>query len=773
MFRLACLLAVLCLGLVACKTEESGALPIQPNKEPEPVYFSISGRVVAGVLHGAPVELYAVVDGSPANTPIVTAETDASGYFRLTDIPEQYKGAPAVIKVAVHGAQAVCDSVRGCGQYRFGQSYTVNAPEFFLRTSIPRLQAGGVYNGTLLTHLANTRAEHLLAQASSGGLEDQAVSRYFSSANAQVSRRFGVIGDLLSFSTIDITNEAEMVQGSAADLNYSAMNVALAESLLASAPEVSVWDSLDLFAADFAQRGIAGHSEMGDQSVTQEHVLRRLLKIYRYLQAEYDLDYTSALSEIAVQRGLVLNEPFGRYTQGRDEARLVGPIEKAKALVHDIRQIASSINLSKLVTLTDMSALFSGNASEIFEGFGVALDASELLEGARLAPVTSAAQTVALVTLEALRSQLQEGFVPERIDGVAVQHELVGGKHVISVFDSIDVCDKHQPPCHVQSDIQFVFELASFGGNAEGGLLIVTGLRTQVSGHLDNGEYRIEIPENIAEIEIDRLAMTLGQGAETGKTLVEIDTLQGEVPLRLVSAVDQQETSIEGVLSGAVKKLQTIFFDSEDVYDVDQNTVEVVSTSVFELYQLDGLNLTMSGLVDVGQEDEFFAAFNLLQNTRAFSGMVEYRRRSSRTCDRMIENCQEGEQETELEGETEESFLGVSASIGFKSHLKGVREPAVVQISGSRESITANVLNNMTVVYPGHAFRLNGRFSNIGAVLFLDARNQDGIQLNVDSNSKGRRSGAITTQLGESLADIVDMGQWLQIRYNDGAFQSL
>lgn len=773
MFRLVCFLGILGLLLGGCKTDDGGALPIQPNLEPEPTYFAIHGRVVLGVLSGAQVKLYPVVAGSRAISPLASTETAASGAFNFTEIPDQYRGMPAVIEVAIDGAQMVCDSVQGCGNYLFGQVFVVDAPDFLLRANIPKLEAGGVYNKTLLTHLGHKLADHRLNQAPGVGVTNDDISRHFSNANSQVSRRFGVIGDLLSFASIDLSNEAELREANSSDLYYSTMNVALRESLGAPVTGEAIWQSLDDFAVDFARKGLAGHSGVGEGGVTQELLLQRVSDIYNYLQTEYGLNYTSVLSELAVQRGLVLSEPFGRYTQGSEELGLAAPIEKAKTLVHDIRQIASSMNLSKLVTLTDMSALFSGNPSEIFEGFGLALDASELLEGERLSPILSGSRAVVLVVLEALRAQLQDGFVPARINGIDVQHQLVSGKHVIRVADVVDVCDKHEPPCQVLSDVQFVFEIGSFGGNAEDSLLILTRMRTQVSGGFYTAGYSVEVPRDSAEIFINRLAVTLGQGAETGKTLIEIDNLEAEVPLHLVSTRDGLDTSIDGMLSTSLGKLQTIFFSEDQTINTDENTVEVISTSVFELYQLKGLALTVSGLVDVGQEDEFFAAFNLLQNVQGFSGEAEYRSREVRTCDQWMENCTDGESVSELTGETEENYIGISASIGFKANLQGVREPAVVQISGSRESPTANVLNNMTVIYPGHAFRLNGRFSNRGDVLFLDARNQDGIQLKVDANSTGRRSGAIATQLGESLADIVDMGQWLQIRYHDGAFQSL
>lgn len=773
MFRLVCFLSILGLLLFGCKSDEGGSLPIQPNHEPEPTYFSFQGRVVAGVIYGAQVTLYPILEGSRADAPIASTETGASGFFGFTEIPDQYRGLPAVIEVAIDGAQIVCDSVRGCGDYRFGQSFVVDAPEFILRASIPKLEADGVYNSTLLTHVGHVLASHLVEQAPAGALNDEDVSRHFSNANAQVSRRFGVIGDLLSFAPTDLTSEAELREGESSDLYYSATNAALGESLRASTSGLGLWHSLDEFAVEFAQNGLAGHSGMDNDGVTKELLLGRISDIYNYLQAELGLDYTSALSELAVQRGLVLSEPFDRYTQSSGEIGLAAPIEKAKTLVQDIRQIASSMNLSQLVTLTDMSALFSGNPSEIFEGFGVALDTSELLEGERLAPIITAAQAVAMTVLEALRSQLQEGFVPARINGIGVQHELVSGKHVITVVDVVDVCDKHAAPCFVQSDIQFVFDIGTFGGNVEDSLLILTGTRTEISGGFFSAGYSVQVPGNGSEIMINRLAMTLGQGEETGKTLIDIDNLYAEVPLQLVSTVDSQQTSIDGVLSAALEKLQTIFFTDDEVINTEENKVEVISTSVFELYQLKCLDLTLSGLVDLGQEDEFFAAFNLLQNVQGFSGLAEYRTREVRICDQWIESCEDQEPESELIGETEENFIGISASIGFKAHLQGVREPAVVTISGSRESATDNVLNNMTVIYPGHAFRLNGRFSSRGDVLFLDARNQDGIHLYVDANSSGRRSGTITTQVGESLADIVDMGQWLQIRYHDGAFQSL
>lgn len=96
----------------------------------------------------------------------------------------------------------------------------------------------------------------------------------------------------------------------------------------------------------------------------------------------------------------------------------------------------------------------------------------------------------------------------------------------------------------------------------------------------------------------------------------------------------------------------------------------------------------------------------------------------------------------------------------------------ILELSGSRDSPTTNSINNMRVSYPGHAVSLNGRFNNSGGITGLNATNLEGMRLYLNSIN-GKRSGALETPGKEKVADLIDMGQWIKIRYINGDFESL
>jgi hypothetical protein len=135
-------------------------------------------------------------------------------------------------------------------------------------------------------------------------------------------------------------------------------------------------------------------------------------------------------------------------------------------------------------------------------------------------------------------------------------------------------------------------------------------------------------------------------------------------------------------------------------------------------------------------------------------------------------SCEEVGSDTVIEGETPNNYLKLTASAGFKAKLKGISEPVILELSGTRESPTANAINNLKVSYPGHAVSLNGTFNNNGGITALDAVNLDGTRLNLKTVN-GKRSGILETPTKEKVADLIDMGQWIKIQYTNGDFESL
>lgn len=754
--------------LVDSPKRASSATVQKPDDDPH--YFSITGRVVKGVVSNAKVSLHVLSDGAFSELSVVESTTDSRGFYELR-IPAEFVGHPALITANLSESLMVCDLLDGCQDIPFGGKVIIDESSLNLHVGIPELYKSGLYNISILTTLG-----YLIAESDPYGrpiesrLTNAEMKVRLAKANSSVASLFGIVGDIASHEIIDFTDVEERNLASDAAVRYSVLNSAVLEAALSAYQEREYSGAIARLVSQLAGLGMAGNTSSGYGEVTLEAVIDRLIQAYSRLQNNGS-DYSGQLSELYAVWGLYVNEPPGRYIRGVPSlSSNLTSLEKSKKMVESVRGVALSLDLRKLVELSNLSKFVSGGVGDALEGFGVVLDASQVLAGDNADRTMSALVSVLNITLEALLKYYQDGIVPAEIDGVQLSHGYRNGEHSIAFYNKVNGCSQEQP-CWIPIDLTITLRIGAFGGSGVAQMLIIEDMSANIIGTLGDDHYRIFFPGVSSFVKWKNLKLRKGKNDFEGQTFLDMEDWTLNVSFNVQSNIQEDPVSLEGLLNTSGQKLVAILKDSESRSSIEQG-LEIVRTDTVELYELKQFLLNLSFSINEASEDSFYAALNVSQKN-SFSGKAVYTNILRRLCSESGgPDCQQTGEESRVEGESIESFVGLSASVAYKANLKSVAEPVLIQISGSRESPTVNKITNLKVSYPGHAVSLNGRFSNSGGITALDAKNLDGMHLYFDAIN-GKRTGAIETPFKEKVADITDMGQWVKVRYINGEFESL
>jgi hypothetical protein len=744
----------------------------KPSGAPEG-YFSISGRILKGIVHGATVSVHPFIAGSYVAEPVAQTSSDSEGFYSIY-VPESYIGRPALIKVSAVQGNMKCDLPDGCVDGEFGSWVPLSDNSFILNVGVPELRHEGIYNGTVLTHLGFVLAEADFNQKSDleNGLSAINLRMRLLSANSRVASAFGVVGDLPSHSVVDITDAEERRHAKAAVLEYSMLNgavVGLAQTIYS---ENNYSDAIQKLALQFVTAGMPGSSPEGSE-VSMIALNDSLIRMYRRFSESSQQSYTEELSGLYALRSLHLNDTANQYFQGvsSDSSNLTY-LEKARRLVESVREIALSLDLRKLVQISNLSGFISGDNSGILEGFGVVVDTSQILQGERSEKTLAALGIVLRTALDTLILHHQGKPVPAEVNNVRVLHTLTGRQHTIVMQDDVKVCDGPSAECLVPVDLVVSAQMASLGGSGTVSLLEIRGLNADVVGVIGDAAYRLILPGIGSYINVDWMALQEGTDEFAGQTLVDLEGWEVSLPFQVISVDSDQETSLMGVLDSTGEKLKSVLVQQEQLTSETEASTEYTFTESIELYELRRFNLSTSFAINATRNDDFFAAFNLIQGNTPFDGKAIYSTSTKKLCGLPAGNsCTYEDGSSKIEGETNESFVRLSASVAYKANLKAIRSPVLIRMSGSRISPIENNIGSLKVNHPGHAIELNGRFNNGGGITALDAVNLDGMHLYFESIN-GKRAGAVETPSKEKVADIVDMGQWVKVQYLNGDFES-
>ncbi len=735
--------------------------------------FVVSGRVNSGSLLGSDlpfvVTLHPVVKGRVfLDISVAQTQSNSQGFYSLS-VAAKYQGQPAVIR-----------------------SYMADT-KVELLLAVPSLSASAVNSISLLTHIAATE---FLAPSDLGSLTEAAVAIF--DANTMISSRFGVIGDITSLELVNVNNQSEREGGSGFSIRYSALGAAILTAVEVNEPSLTKSKVIETFTSDYINNGLLGNTSY--EGVTSYADI--LLALYS-LVGEMKLEATNNTVlerlhiELATELGLAQVEDEGIYSHGfSTNSSGLNYVDKAKALVQNIRQIVASIDVQSIIGLSNISSLLAGDdpLTKQLEGFGVQVDISDLVSGGELTHIQAALKVVAFSVLDSLSCHYQEETCEQvGTRGVIVMHDAqepgTTHLHEFVIRQQLDVCEREAVPCLVNIDLtlQLVLDNPGFGFNFNDlPSLILNGASMTFSGQLSQDGLILGVqPNKVQDIRLGASGIGLTESVD-GNTLHETISFETEeatllLPIFLSKGSEQNTLATVNLSVGPmgvdfVDDITKEFYSSGSV-------AKTVSTIVVS--QLVDFALNMTGVVNNLGDEDFLVSLNMAQPGFGFRGGASYQTTSYRDCDIDGDGtgCTEAEMKGQFEGESELvyedgmlNFIKLDASVGYKAILKGVAEPVIVQLSGSRESPDLNTINGLKVIYPGSSLYLTGQFEG-GKVISMGATNLDGITMDVYSkgsvNGKKRRYGTIVGPDGSLLGTITPTTDLVHIQFEDGYFASL
>lgn len=766
------------LSLMGCKTEKLRETPSNANEKPTTSNsFVLAGRLDRGTIAGARVVLHPISGGAPSwGDALGAGYTDSNGNFAL-EVDSRHLGSPAFLRAEVLSGQSLitCDLTSACSEgVAFGDVMTASQNSELV-LAIPVLQANRAYNITVFSHIAFTLVGSRNPAGQGDVLVDIQLQHDMAQANSKVSSRFGIIGDLISLELIDVTSRAKVESASPAIIGNSLLGTALVTAALNANPSVSFEDQIDNISAQYVSAGMPGNSNI-TSIVSLVDVLDAAIASAQSLQALYQKDLSGVMSEFSVAKGLAATEAADQYVAGTasDTSRLTG-VEKAKSFVDDIRRVALSVDLRKIVSLSNLSEFVDGKAADALAQFGLQLDAAEILQGEQAGKIFLALQGVAGAVLNTVIEYYGGGAVSPSYKGLPYSHSVNGDLHTFA-FESVhDFCVGEMNACPILLSLVVKLNIVDFGGNVGSQLIAASYMDMQLFGSIGYGDLTLRFPTSRSPVRIEKPMLRFQEQTEgdleQSSFLLRGEEISGHVAL-LMEKNDETALVLSGVVAVEAEKIWAIGHKSELVVPVDGGRTRIQERGV-SVREIKGFKVDVAASVRNYTSETFLGAVNIMQDEKEPSGVISWKKNLTEHCavGEPGENCDEVSSESFIEGETAENFLSLNASIGFKANLRGIATPVLIQMSGSRDSPTTNSINNMKVSYPGRAVSLNGRFNNNGGIVALDAENLDGMQMFIDTVN-GKRTGAVETPSKEKVADIIDMGQWVKIRYANGDFES-
>jgi hypothetical protein len=736
-----------------------------------PVDLAVGGRVGLGTTAGARVRIFQIVGGKfNLQSLIGESTTDEKGLFQLK-VPRKFAGEPVLIQADLSAAKVKCVVISGCDQaLAFGVEIPQNLHKITLSLMVQELSDTDDYQLGFLSHIAS---ESAFAQAGGVGAISQSADKLENQAqiaknNSQVASRFNVVADLPTAEMIDITSPEQLVIAKAPALFNTVVESALAAECLKYSSTSSMADAVDFCVTQYIDRGIADLSANPDEEVTGLGLLSAMVEIYAAIAITSGRDLSLESSDVSALCGVALSSAPGHYERGIASDNASGSLlDKGMDLIADIRQIAASIDLNKLVAISSLAAFVNGDASISLKDFGVVVEQTDLFEGTGFTQSSYVLQQVGLAVLDVLADYYRDGVVREK--AVALTHSFSQEMHLIRVLDEIDACPSSADFCPVAVDLKLGIKVASYSTNQNLDFLELTDLYASVEGDLVMDGYALHFSPVAKNLEARNFRVRFDKLNNENIVSVDVERARGEFELLIESGLER----FSGQISASLTELSVL---KRSLRIVEPSGIDVTRETQFtrvQLFNLLAFNANASGRVTGKLGSEFFASLNVTQPSAGYSdGLFEYIETEQFDCV-TGSACSKISGESLLTGETTDSFLGLIASIAYKAELKGLPEPVLMRFSGFRKSAVETEISSLKMTYPGHALNLSGKFNKTGGITAMTASSLDGIDMFIESQVNAKRYGALTGPVGEDIASLVDMGEWIKVTFGDGHFESL
>lgn len=744
----------------------------------------ITGRAVKGVIEYARVALYPFLSPDPlAGNAIATALTDQDGRFTL-EVPSEYLGLPVYVHLSASSdgpspSSMTCDIPSGCDGVSFGFPFALE--DLTLSAIVPVLQRRSKINISLLTHLAAESALQAFPSAGEmSGLDYAQIRMIVGQANSGVASQLGVIGDITTLPLVDLVSSSEVQEASHRSLWYAAVNAGVLEAAQQREDYLGVTDTVTRLAGSEFELPYAEILKGAQDTLTQ-------------VQVEFaEVDLTEVLAQLSSSRGLARGDERGLPQPGVGSATAaLTSVGKAKALVKGISQVTASVNLQQLVSLANISSLVDPQASAALDQFGFELSAAQIFEGRRAEFLTDSMSRILYVILETFETYYSGGTVPGDLRGISFVHEVekfgIGEDvHTFQFHQPFSVCEELTADCIVQPDLEIQVEANGVSGNQQSNFIRANSLGLLFDGQLNVDGMRISFLSERQRITmVNPVFQNRAENEETTHVTFQADAVDLVLPVQAVyNAGDNEDLQLEAEVAVSFEEIAVEVLSTETRQNVGEN-VEVRSYLYANLPTLSGFSGDFYMTIANQRGDSLLASVALKQTKNAVREPISYVNSSVVVCPvgsvaEDLSNCEAKEESDEPEsginGETEDNFLSLVGSVGFKANLRGISSPVLMEVFGARVGPKDNRIDELTLRYPGQALRMSGTFGERGGVPYMtsiEAVNLDGVELQMVSDDSQQRSGHIKSSLNEQIAEIVDMGQWIKVVYSDGEFQSL
>ncbi len=284
-----------------------------------------SGKVAKGIVINGAVTAEELDSNGNVLRQVGSATTDASGDYNL-DIGDAYAGGVIRLTLSADGTstQMLCDVQPDCGGVLFGSTMFLPA-SYSMMALLPVVQDGDSVSAqiTPLTHMAASRVPVLGAYTADN----------VKLATSEISQMVGL--DVLNVSPVDITDATAVDTSSDSELVYSAFTAGLG-ALMFEATDLTA--GLQALADSFADGLFDGTDAISIISIIESVAEQASASGIDSLV----LDQVLATIEADLQ-DLDGDGEVDDYNPEPTDAALLSDVEQAKALVSEIRTLASSI----------------------------------------------------------------------------------------------------------------------------------------------------------------------------------------------------------------------------------------------------------------------------------------------------------------------------------------------------------------------------------------------------------------------------------------------
>lgn len=764
------LLLVLTLSILGCKTEKLKS-PDSGGSDPQKPYSNsvvLEGIVGLGSITNAEISVYRFVSGEVDwQSSIGSGKTEDSGRFTI-EMANGYLGSPAIIKaVGLPGVSSLrCTLSVGCGQgVSLGDLYQLNEQlEIFLM--IPRLQRWTHSNPSVLSHIAFKSFE----KSSASGLSSDLISYEIERLNSQVASRFGVLRDLSSMPQPDLTsldNEVDLEE-----VRMSVLNSAIMQATQKRIGDTNIANVLSVAANQFVVAGLPDVGQEGGDLTAFTDVLREASTLTISLQQRYGINLNNVLTQFDAQHLLLAYVGDTAPSQGVSSysAGLTG-IEKGKRLADSVRRFASSVDLKRLAGLSNVSQLLNDGPLSILDLFNAEPLSADILDDEDVDHAMSALGFVAEAAFMSLIDYYADSLVKTSYEGMQFQHYVAQDSHVFGFQTDYDPCENLAEACLTKLNLNLIIRVTRFTGNAGTKTFAPDALDMSVVGSAEVGDIRLVIPQNDFQFRSIKPSVSISDHLEDiwsgSEYLISADATRVRLPFEVTKIFSAGEFGrYAASFSMDVGKLRINYTDRSIADKNSGNQSKIVSEGLWRIKNLENLKV---GFVEQPEEKQVSAIY--LNQAEALSSETLMLKKSVIHCEIDAVDCNE-KSDFFIEGENDDQFMSLNVSAAFKTKLKGVVDPTFAQLTFSRNSPSVTAIENIQVAYPGHGAVLTGSFNNGGGMSALSATNIDGVTLFFNTVS-GKRRGEVQSALGDKLADVIDMGQWVKIQYINGDFESL